>query len=92
MSLNRKLIEWIVSGVISVILADLGLRVVSEEKYIGIITIIIAFIFLYITYYANQIGSNERKIKDIEDWKESKEELLNTLKDIVILKKVSKIK
>ncbi|MEK6873911.1 MAG: hypothetical protein AABW91_03625 [Nanoarchaeota archaeon] len=64
----------------------------KEEKYIGIITILMGFILLYFSYYSTQIKSNENKIKELTLWKEEKEEFLNNIKDIIILKKVSKIK
>lgn len=73
------------------ILVSLGIRIINQDKYIAIITILIALVLLYITYYAFQIRINEERIKEIRIWTENKEEVLNTLKDIVILKKVSKI-
>lgn len=92
MEVNKKLIEWIFSGIISIILIDLGLKIISQDKYFGIMSVIIGFALLYISYYSVQIRINEKKIKELEEWRETKEELLNTLKDIVILKKISKIK
>ncbi len=92
MEINKKGIEFITSGIISLILANFGVRIISQEKYIGIITIIIAFVLLYLSYYSLQIRINEKKIKEIGEWIETKEELLNTMKDIIILKKISKIK
>ncbi len=99
MKINKKLLSWISSGIISTILLNFGIAVIKEEKYIGIITILIAFVLLYLSYYSPQIGINELKIKNLEEEinqlnqnLENQKELLNTLKDIVILKKVSKIK
>ncbi len=92
MKINKEMIGWIASSIISIILANLGVAIIEKEKYMGIITIIIAFVLLYITYYALQIKTNEERIKELSAWKENKEEIINTLRDIVILKKVSKIK
>ncbi len=92
MKFNKKIISWISSSILSIIMVNVGLSVVKEETIIGIITILIGFILLYFSYYAFQIRENEKKIKHLEEWIQTKEEILNTLKDIVILKKVSKIK
>jgi len=62
------------------------------RDYYYIITILIGFLLLYFSYYSLQIKINEKKIKEIEDKIIEKEELLNTMKDIVILKKISRIK
>ena len=92
MKLNKRIINWTLSSIFSAIVINLGLTVLREEKYIGIITVLIGFALLYFSDYSFQIRINEKKIKDIDDWIQIKEELLNTLKDIVILKRISKIK
>lgn len=92
MELNKQLIGFLISGIFSIILVNLGAVVLSKEKYIGIITILIGLALIYFSYYIIQIKINEEKIKEFEEWKETREELLNTIKDIVILKRVSKIK
>ncbi len=93
---NKKplgaIISAILSTILSIILINLGVIILSEKVYIGVITILIGITLLYFAYYVFQIKINETKIKELEEWKETKEELLNTLKDIVILKKVSRIK
>lgn len=86
------IISAISSTIFSIILINLGLAVINDKLYIGLITIIIGITLLYFAYYVFQIKINENKIKELEEWKETKEELLNTLRDIVILKQVSKIK
>jgi len=88
---KKEIFLLISSSILSIILANLGAVVWNENKIISIITILIAFISIYFVSYIIQIKNNEDKIKEIEEWKDSKEELLNTLKDIVILKKVSKL-
>lgn len=88
----KKIIGWIISATLPVVLINLGIAVINKEKYVGIITILMGFSLIYFAYYAFQIKENENKIEEIKEWIENKEELLNTLKDIVILKKVSKIK
>jgi hypothetical protein len=92
MGWNKELITWIGSGIISIILFNLGTRLIEQDKYISLITILISFILLYLTYYSFQIKINEERTKEIKEWIDNKEELLNTMKDIIILKKVSKIK
>jgi len=54
---------------------------------------------VYFSSYTSQINENEEKIKDIKEEIENiknkielNEKVLNTIKDIVILNKVSKIK
>ena len=92
MGLNKEMLILIGSAIISIILTNLGLLIINERKYFGIITILIAFVFLYITYYANQINANTKNIKELKEEIVKKEELLNTLREILILKKVGKIK
>ena len=92
MSWSKSLVYWISSTIISTILFSLGTSVLNQNKYIAIITILIAFVLLYVSYYAYQITDNEKRIEQVEDKMKGQEEILNTLKDIVILKKVSKIR
>lgn len=92
MEFNKKVVGWIISAIFSLILINLGIRIWDQEKVIATITILIGTISGFFFYYAIQIKTNEKKISNIEEWIESKEELLNTLKEIVILKKVSKIR
>lgn len=92
MALNKELKGWFGSAFISFIMGNLGVLVLDEQLYIGIITILTSFVFLYITYYSLQIGTNQNDIDKIKKWIENKEEILNTLTEIVMLKKVSKIK
>ncbi|MBS3076959.1 hypothetical protein J4233_01675 [Candidatus Pacearchaeota archaeon] len=92
MEINKKLIFFITSGIFSLLLINLGVAIIKKELYISLITILIGVTLLFLTYYLFQIKINEERIKELREWTESKEELLNTLKDIVILKKVSKIK
>ena len=73
MEINKKLVGFIISTIFSVILINLGIWIiVQKEKYIGIITALIGFVFLYFSYYAPQISSHENKIKEIEEWIENK--------------------
>ena len=64
----------------------------KPEFSIALITLFNGVALLYFSFYAHQIKINEERIKEIRDWIEEKEEVLNTLKDIAILKKISKIK
>jgi len=92
MEINKNLIIWIISTIFSVILINLGIKIIEQNKYISWITILIAFGLIYITYYAIQIKANQDNIIKIQEWIKNKEEILNTMKDIIILKKVSKLK
>lgn len=92
MNWNKEIISWIGSAIISIVLINLGLLILGEKRYFGIITILIALVFLYITYYANQIRTNTQEIKELKEQSQKEREILNTMKDIIILKKVSKIK
>jgi hypothetical protein len=91
MRFNKKLLEWLGSGIISIILLNIGLKILKEEVYLGIMNVLIGFVLLYSTYYALEIKDYIEKNKKFEIWMIEKEELLNTIKDIVILKKVSEI-
>ncbi|MBS3088979.1 hypothetical protein J4402_04355 [Candidatus Pacearchaeota archaeon] len=88
----KNVIFWVASTLFSLVIIDLGIVVINEEKYIGIITALIGVALLFFAYYSFQIKINEERIKELKEWAESREELLNTLKDIVILKRVSKIR
>ena len=73
------------------IMINLGLQILEESFYLALIIILNGIALLFFSFYAWQIKINEAKIRELEDWKEDKEELLNTIKDIIILKKVSKL-
>ncbi len=89
---NKKFIISLSTGILGTILINLGINIINKDRYLGIITALIGLSLLIFAYYVPQIKMNEDKIKTIEEWIENKEEILNTIKDIVILKKVSKIK
>ena len=92
-----KIIEWIISGILSIILINLGIaEIINPNKYTGIIVILISFTLIYISFYAFQIRNNKkeilelkREIKDIEENNHLQQKLLNTIKDIVILNKLN---
>ncbi|MFA5020271.1 MAG: hypothetical protein WC533_04185 [Candidatus Pacearchaeota archaeon] len=92
--LNKKLITFISTGIISIVISNLGLYLFfkSQETLIGITTSLIGFVLIYFAYYSAQIKNNEDEIVKIKEWIENKEEILNTIKDIIILKKISKLK
>ena len=88
---RKEIINAVISGIIGFALVILGSSILEKDKIIGIISILIGFSSLYFIFYFAQIRNNELKIKKLEEWTESKEEIIKTLKDIVILKKVSEI-
>jgi len=87
-----KIIYFVINAIFSIILSNFGFIVFPENRYIGIITVFIAFILLYFSFYAFQIRKNEEKIMEMENKLETDEKLLNTIKDIVILNQVKKIR
>ncbi len=92
---TKKILSFLASALFSYLLANLGTFILwkfPENSIIGLIAILISFSFLYIAYFALQIGSHQEKIQNIEKWIENNEQTLYTLKDIVILKKISEIK
>jgi c-di-AMP phosphodiesterase-like protein len=87
-----KITFFVINSIFSIILTNLGFFAYNESKAIGILTIMIAFILLYFSFYAFQIRKNEEKIQQIEEKIAMDEKLLNTIKEIVILNKIQKIK
>ena len=87
---KKELISTIISGIIGLILIILGGSILEKDIIIGILSRLIGFSFLYFLFYFMQIKENVKKITNIEEWIEAKGEILNTLRDIVILKKVNK--
>lgn len=93
-----KIIYFVVNAILSIILADLGIFVFSENKAIGIITILIAIILIYFSFHAFQISKNEKDIKEIKkeietikqnidfNWK-----VLNSLTNNKLIDKINKI-
>jgi hypothetical protein len=101
--LTKNQITSLIANIsIPIILTNLGIFVLKEftEKiYLGVSIILIGFSLLYFTFYSIQIKTNQEKIKNLEECvikinkeKESEKKLLNTIKDIVILDKVKKLK
>ena len=86
----------------SIALINFGVAIIKkfpEDMYVGIISVIIGFVLFYFSIYTPQIQKNELDIKDSEKRIQKLEEdyildkkLLNTLKDMVILNKIRKIK
>ncbi|MBR9701449.1 hypothetical protein GOV13_00840 [Candidatus Pacearchaeota archaeon] len=89
---KKEIFKIISSSILPFVLVILGGLILEEKKIIGIISILTGFLFLYFTYYVHLIKINEDKINELEKSIKAKEEILNTLKEIVILKKVGKIK
>lgn len=93
---NKKIVEWVIGGLSGLILANLGIQeMIKPTQYTGVITLVIAFVLVYFSFHIYQIKNNEKEIKElkednkkIKDKAENQEKLLNTLRDIVILKKM----
>ncbi|MFH1711469.1 MAG: hypothetical protein ABH840_04115 [Nanoarchaeota archaeon] len=77
-------------------IASVGIGIISlftEEYRALIISLFAVFMVAYfLSMYIKRIEEHETKIKELKRNMEMDEKLLNTLKDIVILNKVSKIK
>ena len=95
---QKKLLYLIINALISIITSNLGILALPENKYIGILTILIAFIFLYLSFKTFQITKNEKNIEEIQkeikllkqhqkiNWK-----LLNTYSDNKLVEKINKL-
>ena len=90
-----RLVDWIISGVISLFVANYGFTFLQENKIIGILMMILAFLILYITGYSSQIKENKKKIieleEEIKDTKENleiKAKLLKDIRDIILIKRI----
>lgn len=97
---SKQNIPNITSYILALIISNLGISLIKQKPefiLIGIISIILGFIIVYFTTYMNQINKNEEEISNLFQEMDSlkknieiNEELLNTIKDIVILNKISK--
>ncbi len=95
---KNKVTYFITNAVLSIILSNLGWIIIPENKSVGIITIMIAFILLYFSFKAFQIKKNEEAIssikEDIKVLKQNQEmnwKLLNTYMDNKLIDKINKI-
>ncbi|MDD5699575.1 MAG: hypothetical protein PHH00_00040 [Candidatus Nanoarchaeia archaeon] len=97
---RKKVIDWIIGGLVSIVLINLGIQeMIDPQKYAGVITIVLAFILLYFVFYIYQMKTNQKdihklkaEIGEVKKDMENEQELLNTLRDIIILKGVKGIK
>lgn len=97
---RKKVIDWVIGGLVSIVLINLGIQeIINPQEYAGVITIILALILLYFGFYTYQIKINHNEIINlkteigkIKEELEIQQKLLNTIKDIVILKGVRKTK
>jgi hypothetical protein len=98
----KEMVYLIASAIFSLIIANLGgklLKDFPESPYFGWSTIIIAFLAFLFFSYTVQIRENQDKLKELEmkiaEMKrlgEVDKELLNRIRDIVLLAKLDKIK
>ncbi len=97
--------NWIYSistWIISFFLANGGLLAIKEYPQFwpsGISLIVAAFLMVYFSSYTSQINKNKEDIQNCKDdlnkmksESQLNEKVLNTIKDIVILNKSSRIK
>jgi len=95
---KNKVIYFIANALLSIILSNLGIIALPENKAIGILTIIIAFILLYLSFKTFQIKKNEEEIKEIKNnlktLKQNQEinwKLLNSFIDNKLIDKINKL-
>ncbi len=91
----KKYSVLIASAIFSIIIGSIGGRIIKDDIWIGLSWILIAFLIVYFSSYFTQIKANEdsikgidNKIKEINQYIEIQGKLLNTIKEIVILKKI----
>jgi len=90
-------IDWeiISNGIVSLVLANIGLvELIKKDFYQAILYIILAITIVIFTNKNSQIKKDEKeieelksKIEQIQKKSEIDEKILNTLKDIIFLKK-----
>lgn len=90
----------IFGGIFSFVLANYGiisLKKNPDMSLFGIMSIILSFVIVYFLSYISKIGENEEKIEEINKEmiiikknNEVNEKLLNTLKDIILLRGIKK--
>ena len=97
---NFTIIYKIADYIIALVLGNFGLILIKKEFWpAGVSLIITAFLLLYFSSYTSQINKNEEAIEELEkeitktkQRVEMNENLLNTIKDIVILNKLKNLK
>ena len=97
------IVNGIISGVISIIIIDIGsvliINKVDGSSIVGLLIIILGFLLLYFSFYALQIKENQDDIIDLKEEinkikqdESYKEKLLNRLRDIIMLNNMKKEK
>mgnify|MGYP001617840309 FL=1 len=97
------IVNGIISGVISIIIIDMGsvliINKVDGSSIVGLLIIILGFLLLYFSFYALQIKENQDDIIDLKEEinkikqdESYKEKLLNRLRDIIMLNNIKKEK
>jgi len=94
-SASEEIWFFLLSSIFAFVLANLGGVIIKDfpdKPYLGIITIILAFILVYFCSYILQIRNNKSEIEDLSEEVdkikrqiEMDEKLLNTIKDIKLL-------
>lgn len=91
--LNKKVVDWVIGGVLGLIISNLGVQeMINPKQYTGAIAVVVGFIVIYFSFYLYQIKGNgkeikelKEKIEDIEEKNIIKEKLLNDIRDIIIV-------
>lgn len=95
-----SIVNVIISAAISIVIIEIGTLMLKELKdrpIIGALIILLGFLLLYFSFYTTQIKTNQDEINDLKEEIEkiknneiTKEKILNTIKDIVLLNNVKK--
>lgn len=92
---KSNIIYIIITGIFSAALVNLGvvmIKEIRENRWLGILTIILGLLSFFFLFYLLQIKNNQDNIKELNEeinnikkHEELREKLLNTIKDIIIL-------
>ena len=88
---------FILNAIFSLVLANFGILVIRdfpEKPYLGVSIIVLAFLLIFFTDSIFRVRDNTKQIKEISEEideikskAEFNEKLLNTLKDIILLRR-----
>ena len=98
--ISVRFIYFILSSMFSIVLANFGTLVINdfpEKPYLGISIVILSFLLIFFADSLFRIRENTKKIRDLDQEvinikqdKEVHEKLLNSLKEIVLLRKLKR--
>lgn len=87
---KNKAISFIVSSIVSLLIADIGVAVIKENFIVGLGILILAFTLFYFSDNLSQIKTNQEDIKELKGKVENNKNRLDVLYDIVGVKRAYK--